>query len=151
MRLAPGDALLFERPIFRPSDTWFGSSTVVGELAYASRTSARLHLENMPRYPHRAITTVHIHNENDEPLEFEHLRIPAPNLDLYATAEGHLFTQDVTLTRRTTDDRAELSVPVAAPQHAGRATRISSRRFPLRREGLLTSFGQILRVGGDHV
>lgn len=151
VRLAQGDALLFERPIFRPSDTWFGSSTLLGELAYASRTSARLHLENTPHYPHRAITAVHIHNEDDEPLEFEHLRIPAPSLDLYSTAEGHLFTQDVVLTRRTTDDRAELSVPATAPQHAGRSTRISKHRYPLRKEGLLSSFGQILRVGGDHV
>lgn len=151
LRFAQGNSLLFERPIYRPSDTWFGSSTILGELAYASRTSARLHLENTPRFPHRAITAVRIHNEADEPLEFEHLRIPAPSLDLFATAEGHLFTEDVVLTRRTTDDRADLSVPTAAPGHVGPTTRVSRCRSPLRREGLLSSFGQVLRVGGDHV
>lgn len=31
---------LFELPLYRPSDTWFGPSTRAGELCYASRTNA---------------------------------------------------------------------------------------------------------------
>ena len=35
-------------PVVRPSDTWFGASTMEGQLCYASRTSARLARRSFP-------------------------------------------------------------------------------------------------------
>ena len=50
----PGVSLR-ELPTVRLSDTWFGPSTRDGELCYASLTSARSHLTEVPDRPHRAI------------------------------------------------------------------------------------------------
>ena len=54
---------LHEVATYRPSDTWFGPSTLEGELAYAARTSVRFNLENVPVEPSRAVTVVRIVNQ----------------------------------------------------------------------------------------
>jgi hypothetical protein len=91
----PG-GIVFEIPIRRPSDTWFGPSTREGELAYASRTSGRLNLENITVSPYVAITEVHIHNGSSTPLLVERLNLPVPFLSLFQTEEGNLYTERVT-------------------------------------------------------
>ena len=87
---------VFDIPIRRPSDTWFGPSTREGELAYASRTYGRLNLENITVSPYVAITQVHIHNSSSTPLLIERLNLPVPFLSLFQTEEGNLFTEGVT-------------------------------------------------------
>ena len=59
-----GSADLMDSAIVRPSDTWFGPNTMKGDLCYASQTSARLHIENLPLRPHRSITSVRIKNNS---------------------------------------------------------------------------------------
>ena len=87
---------VFEVPLRRPSDTWFGPSTREGELAYASRTYGRLNLENITLSPYLAITQVRIHNDSSAPLLIERLNLPVPFLSLFQTEEGNLFTEGVT-------------------------------------------------------
>ncbi len=144
-------AILFERPLYRPSDSWFGSSTTEGELAYASRTTARLHPDALVLLPHRAISAVEIHNADSQSLAFERLRIPAPELAIYADSQGRMYTERIVLGRRGGDSEAEVKIEPGAPPGMDTAERISEARQTPTRGKRWPSFGAILRVGGEHV
>jgi hypothetical protein len=94
----------------RLSDTWFGPSTRSGELCYASVTSGRLDLQKIPYRIQRATTALIIHNNADDKLLFERIALPAPLLSLYATKNGQLWTQNVSLTREDNGDFAQLKL-----------------------------------------
>lgn len=94
----PGRVLL-EIPTFRPSDTWFGATTRSGELCYASRTSAHLLLENLPRHMARAITRIRVRNLGPDSLRLERIKLPVLALSLYADQKSSLWTDAVTVRR----------------------------------------------------
>jgi hypothetical protein len=141
----PGSVLL-EHPTHRPSDTWFGPSTQVGELCYATRTAARLSLENLPLRPHRAVSEVEIHNGATTVLAVEKLRIPAPQMSVYATEAGSLWTEQVILERRSDDEMASLRLGKGAPPNAPRATLARGPRSVAERGVLTRAFGGLLKV-----
>jgi hypothetical protein len=107
--------VLEEVAIQRPSDTWFGPSTLEGELCYASSTHCRINLAELPQRVHRAITPVLIRNQADTTLTVERLNLPAPLLSIYACADGQLWTPRVTLTRGKHGDMAELKIDDKPP------------------------------------
>lgn len=119
---------LEEIAILRPSDTWFGASTQEGELCYASRTSCRLRLDELPWRPHRALTPVVIRNRADTPLLLERLSLPVPLLPLFAAPDGRLWTPRVTLTRSDDGDMAALKIDKEAPLEVDAATLIHTPR-----------------------
>jgi len=90
-------ASLVELPMHRPSDTWFGPSTMQGELCYAVRTGARLSLAEVPIRPHRAVSVVEISNRSQSTLPVEKVKLPAPQMSIWAAADGHLWTEAVSL------------------------------------------------------
>lgn len=91
--------VLLDRPALRPSDTWFGPSTREGELAYASRTSARLDVRELPARPHRATTRIRLQNVGRQPRSLARVMLPAPSLELWRVpSSGMLWTQTVELT-----------------------------------------------------
>lgn len=135
-------------PCYRPSDTWFGPSTRVGELCYASRTSARMELAELPIRPHRAVTPIRIHNRAKDALPLERLKVPVELLALYHTPRG-LWTPAVTLVRENGGDLAALQLGSEPPPEAGRgATRVAEPRQ--RSEGALglRAFSRLLGLGG---
>lgn len=91
----PGPRELLEVPTLQPTDTWFGPSTVEGELCYGSRTSARLSLAEVPVRPGRAITRVRVSNRTRARVSLERVLLPAPELQPYLTPDGSLWTQAV--------------------------------------------------------
>ena len=93
---ATGDKLL-EVPAQRPTDTWFGSTPIVGTLAYATRTTARLSLENLPTLPTRLLTRVLVKNQTKSALHIERILLPAPNLSVYVDEEGRFWSEDVSM------------------------------------------------------
>lgn len=117
-----------EMPIFRPSDTWFGPSTTQGELCYASTTSGRLRLEDVRFRPHRAVTVVLLRNMTGNPVFLKSLNLPAPNLSLYESADGYLWTQPVKLEMTGHFDYAELSLKQRAPSEAVKAKLVCEPR-----------------------
>ena len=131
MKIEAGDPLvtLQEMVIQRPSDTWFGSSTLEGELCYASRTQGRLKLEELPLRPHRAITPVSIRNLKDKPLFIERLNLPVTHLSLFSTSNGTLWTQTVTMIQAKDKDEAVLHIDKSPPSlHAAQATFVNGPR-----------------------
>lgn len=134
---------LLEVPISRPSDTWFGPSTCDGELAYASRTHARLQGEPLPPRPHRAVTPVRIENRIDAPLLVERISLPVPLLSLFIAADGMLWTEEVTLRREQAGEMAALQVGQGAPLLALAATLVQGPRNANRSGILLRAFAAL--------
>jgi hypothetical protein len=139
-----GKLRLLEEALFRPSDTWFGPSPREGELCYASTTAARLSLENLPIRPHRAVTVVQIRNRATTLLPLERIRLPMPQLSLYGSREGWLWTETVTLERRAADELAEIRLARGAPEQAGECQRVAGPRQATERGALIRSFGGLL-------
>lgn len=96
---------LADAPVARPSDTWFGASTRYGEICYATRTSGRLRLEDLPPQPFRVITPLEIVNEASMMLNLERLSLPVPYLTIYWSESQGLWTQKV---KMRCEDEAEL-------------------------------------------
>ncbi len=145
LQLAAGTAKkkLTEIAMQRPSDTWFGPSTLEGELAYASTTHCRLNLDELPRRTHRAITPLNIRNQADSTLLVERLNLPAPLLPLYASQDGSLWTPKITLTREKDGDMAALKVDNTAPSEAGNTTRVSEPRQKSSGRVLIRAFNAV--------
>ena len=119
VRIETGDppVLLQDVPIFRPSDTWFGPSTMEGELCYANRVYGRLALEDFIFRPHRAITVVYLKNGDSDSILLERLNLPIPNLSLYEAEDGCLWTQPIVL-EMGVGQKAGLEMKEVAPVEA---------------------------------
>jgi hypothetical protein len=148
VRLTAPVRLLHEVPTQRPSDTWFGPSTLEGELCYAVRTSVRYTLENVPVRPNRAVSVVRVLNHAATPLPLARLRLPLPYLSLFADGDGRLWTEAVTLDRQEEGDRAAIKLGKSAPQEAGECKRVCGPREKLGRQNLIRSFTGLLGLTG---
>ncbi len=130
-----GDARAHEFPVYVPSDTWFGPNTVEGELCYATRTQARLALEDVPERPHRVVTPLTIHNKALDALFLERVNLPVPRLPVYADRHNRLWTPAVRMEREEDQDMAAMKIDAGPPAEAEGAERIAEPR----------------EVGGRHV
>lgn len=131
-----GAVPLLDVPTHRLSDTWFGPSTVEGELCYASVTEARLRREELPSRPGRVFTEIVVTNRDTEPLQVERVQIPLPHLPLFLAESGHLWTSSVTLVHRAAQPMAEVRVEAGPPAGIGPVKRI---REPRQRGDLVVS------------
>lgn len=135
-----GDQLLRETPAFRPSDTWFGPSTLTGEICYAARTQARNDLAEVPPRAHRAITALRVQNRADTPLAVEKLCLPVPLLSVWGREDGSLWSDTVHLQRVTDSDMAAIRVEPGPPAHARDATLVAGPRKQAGKTGLIRAF-----------
>jgi hypothetical protein len=145
LKLAAEDPALqlAERPVQRPSDTWFGPSTLVGELCYASRTSGRLRLSELPQRPHRAVTPVRIRNLAKDALLLQRVKVPVQYLTLYQSQTGGLWTQTATLVREQDGDLAALQLGRRAPGEATAAKQVSPPRQQAEAHLALRAFSRL--------
>jgi len=140
---------LIEVPSERPTDTWFGPNTRTGELCYATRTSGRLDLADVPQRPHRIVTPVRIENKASDALELQRVQVPLPLLAVYRDAHGALWTNGVTLTRDTGGDLAAVRVDGSPPRTtAGGVERLSEPRSVVTGSAVVRAFGRLLRGEG---
>ncbi|MBN1292078.1 MAG: hypothetical protein JXB48_09595 [Candidatus Latescibacteria bacterium] len=109
---------IIDMPVFRPSDTWFGPSTMEGELCYASKSYGRLKLEDIQFRPHRAVTVVLLKNQTNQSILLKSLNLPVRTLSLYESEDGYLWTQPVTLEMKRDSDSADLEIKPRAPKEA---------------------------------
>lgn len=146
VQLGIGDPVrvLTELPTLRPSDTWFGPSTLVGDLAYAARTHARRTMETVRPKPSRAITHVVIRNEGTDNFQIERINLPIPRLSLYRNDAGFLWTSSVTLERTADSTLAKLDTSGPPPAVAGKVTRIAGPRLPDERNVLVRTISALL-------
>jgi hypothetical protein len=118
---------LFELPIYRPSDTWFGANTREGELCYLSRTKARTADTKTINYPHRAVTEIKVINESESNLMIERLRVPVKKLCLYTNEQGSLATDTITVTLNEVEKEAALTIHSIDTTHENASLLAASR------------------------
>lgn len=143
---------LIEMPTMRPSDTWFGTNTREGELCYASRTTGRLHLSEVPRRPHRAITPLRIRNKAEDTLLLERVQVPTPYLALYEAEHNALWTQAITLERAAerlgSDPAAAVHIRPGAPPEAKGAPLLTEPRERTKRNLFVSTFSAVGSIFG---
>jgi hypothetical protein len=146
-RLSAGEGLLTEIPLQRPPETWFGPSTMEGELCYASPTALRTNVSEMRPLPHRAVVPVSIDNRGAESVWLHRLRIPAPNLMLYSGQHGRLWTERVTLVRErgSTGDISEVRIAKGPPSELGSDVLVAGEARIEPGNELATMLGSIFR------
>ena len=149
LQVLVGDPLreFLQVPLLRPSDTWFGASTGVGEMCYSLQTSARLYLDRLPIRPHRAISALRVRNRAASNLEIERIVLPLPHMSLFAGQDGTLWTETVTLEHTQDGRESPLDLGRGAPEYAGQARRLSGPRERTG-GGLLTRAFGTLKWGG---
>lgn len=130
---------LLDIPVAELSDTWFGQSTLEGELCYASRTKARLQLSTIPARPHRGITPVRLHNQGSDPLKLDKINLPQQYLALYRADNG-LWTDAVELTRNAGGEMNAVHISSGIPQEAVNGEPVCAPRKVAERGGFLSSF-----------
>lgn len=140
---------LFELPLKRPSDTWFGTSTIEGELCYASRTYGRRNLENLTGHHHRAITQVHIHNKSTTPLLIERLNVPVPFLSLFYAQDNLLWTETVTMVQNRGTSLAEFHIQKKPPPSVRNPKLIAKPRQAPQKSMLIRAFSALKLQGFD--
>lgn len=147
--LAEGEPseVFLEIPIHRPSDTWFGPSTLDGEICYASRTFARLNIENLSPEADWAITRIQIYNNSAAPLPIERLNLPVPYLSVFHTPEDRLCTETVTMVQTRGEAMAEFTVEQGPASTPSGATLIAGPRQAAQKGMLISAFSSLMESG----
>lgn len=138
IRLEAGQQRLMikEVAIQRLSDTWFGGSTLEGELCYASTTHCRPDLSEIPVYAYRAITPVLIQNRSDQTLVMERLNLPVHHLSIYGSEENRLWTSGVSL-KWEEGATVAMNIETRPPVQAGKAKLLCGPRHALDKGGVI--------------
>lgn len=145
LAVGPRQKALTEIPVQRLSDTWFGPNTREGELCYALRSRCRRMLEGETDPPYRIMIPLHIHNRSLESLVLERIKVPAPQLGLYAATDGRLWTGEIGL-ERTEDGRfVLLHLESGPPAEARTAVLISGPREPAPRKTAIRALSALFQ------
>lgn len=146
IKLRVGKAELAEIPTTRPSDTWFGTNTR-GELAYAGKTRVRRQFNNVLLRSHRAVSCLTVRNHAEDVLALERLSLPVPQLSLFVSETGTLWTEHVGLKSEADGEFAEVSLGKGAPNLAGASRQVAEPRAPQGRSFGSLVFGGLFETG----
>lgn len=113
---------LLDIPVIRPTDTWFGSSPIRGEICYATKVFGRIDLGQLPIRAFRAVTPVQIDNHSSQTMPIERINIPTPLLPLYSATDGRLWTPTLAVELTNNGRVPKLRIEPHLHQHAGVAT-----------------------------
>ena len=142
LEAGPHKLLLKELAVQRLSDTWFGSSTLEGELCYASTTYCRQDLREVPRYPYRAITPVLIQNRSKQTLVMERLSLPVHYLSVYGSEEATLWTSRVSL-KWEHGTTVAMDIEAQPPAEAGKARLLCAPRHEPEKGGVIRAVASL--------
>jgi hypothetical protein len=85
-------SLIEEIPVLQSPKTWFGETTIAGDICYSTRIKAVLDKRELVSRPYRATSQLIIENRGQDALHVERLKVPAPFLSLYQRDDGHFVT-----------------------------------------------------------
>ena len=135
---------LIEVPTLRPSDTWFGPSTIQGELCYALRSRAMLEFEPLAEFSYRIITPVRVRNRADDMLELDRFQVLIQHLSVFQASQT-LWTSSLTIEREKSGDMAAMQVGNGAPKEAGEATLLQPPRQNASTNLIFRAFGGLFQ------
>jgi len=128
VQLSVGGTVILDVPTFRPSDTWFGPTSTEGQLAYASRTRARLRAHAQPTVRGRASTHLRVTNGGTAPLPLTRVNLPVQRLPVWLDDAGFAWTAAVSLT--SAGDTASVVVKDGPDLGDASVTRVAEPRTP---------------------
>lgn len=111
---------LFELPIIRPKETWFGINKQQGELCYATVVDARTSLNLLMPRAFRAVTPIFVQNHSHQLLRFERMNIPVMALPLYySQSTGRLLTSQIKVSYDAKEQQPKIKIEQRSPKFAG--------------------------------
>jgi len=122
---------LFDIPVIRPKDTWFGPDKLSGELCYATAVDGRTELEQLKPRAFRAVTPIIFHNSSHEQLRFDRMNVPVPALPLfYSESTGRLWTSHIKVVHESSDRPPRVRIENRTPPKAGEVVYVHAPRSP---------------------
>ncbi len=116
----PGKPPLFDIPVVRPKDTWFGPDTRHGEVCFATPVVGRTELSHLLPRAFRAVTPVHVHNQSNGRLPLLRMNLPVPALPLfYQTDTFRLWTSPIDVVQDSVNHAPRIRIDSHAPGAAG--------------------------------
>jgi len=123
------DEPLFDLPIIRPNDTWFGPDTLKGEICYATPVFGRTELAHLPVSGLWAVTPIHFRNRSSRQLQLDRMNLPVDALPLFQSLEnGQLWTSEIEVIQESHLRPPKVRIHQHTPQPAGRVRFINPPR-----------------------
>lgn len=119
---------LVEIPTVVLSNIWFGDP-MSGELCYSLVTRARRAVAATDREPHRAVCLFEVHNDSEQSLKIQRLRVHGPSLAVYEH-EQRLWSNRTVARFKDKDRGSEVEVIRRSPQKG--MTHRTAAREPVR-------------------
>lgn len=120
---------LFDLPIIRPNDTWFGPDTLKGEICYATPVFGRTQLAHLPVSGLWAVTPIHFHNRSSRQLQLDRMNLPVDALPLFQSLDhGQLWTSEIEVIQESHTRPPKVRIHQHTPQPAGRVRFINPPR-----------------------
>ncbi|WP_395339000.1 DUF432 domain-containing protein [Ningiella sp. W23] len=142
--LSQEETPLSDLPFWRPSDSWFGPSTMQGDLCYAKFTDAKTEFAQLDRRENRALTRVTITNEQDTTLAVQRINLPVPKLKLYHDSDKQFWTDDVNILQQMEHNQAVSSVKHTPPLPATDYVLVSESRELSKKSSLFTTIKSLI-------
>jgi hypothetical protein len=135
-----------EIPTRRLASTWFGD-IATGELCYAIEAPLERTLEQLELSRAFAACEVMVRNQSRERLRFERICVHVEHMRLY-DADGRLWTNEVRVAFRGTDQVSQLAFEPGPPARAVGAVPVSEPRVPPESGIIKRSFALIREIAG---
>ncbi len=125
----------FEVPLRKLSDTWFGPSSVKGEVCYASKTHAVTSPEGLKHKSFRAIVPITIENKSQsESIKFEKINVPVTLLTLYCDENDRFWSSPIYLAKDDGSTEIQIKLDSLAQAESYTGSRVVKLAEPRRRE-----------------
>ncbi|MFB2537936.1 MULTISPECIES: hypothetical protein [unclassified Acinetobacter] len=119
---------LFDIPIIRPKDTWFGNPTM-GQLCYATLVNGSVDLDLLPPRAFRAVTAIHFYNGSNQQMRLERINVPVPSLPLfYSESTQRLWTSEIKVYQGAIDKPPRIRIESRTPPMAGEVSFVQPAR-----------------------
>ena len=140
---SPGGKCLLDIPFWRPSDSWFGASTIDGQLCYAKYTSAKTQLDELNLHSHRATTPITVINSHKKSLTINRINVPVNYLNLYCDENNNLWSSIISIERENDSDDVELIIDKSSSDDINPLTFISKPRLSSEQGKLVRSISHL--------
>lgn len=142
--IAQLDIPITDIPFWRPSDSWFGPSTMHGDICYSKYTDAKIDIDTLEKRAHRASTMVTIKNDQEEPLTIERLNLPVPALKLYVDENKDFWTDQVVIKQSIEHGKSVSELRHSPPEHSSSMSLVSESRELSKKSSFLSSIKSLI-------
>lgn len=120
---------LFDFPVIRPKDTWFGLSKMQGQLCYATPVDGTTDLTTLTPRAFRAVTPIHFYNDSHQQMRLERINVPVHSLPLfYGQTSGRLWTSEIKVYQESIDRPPRIRIETRTPPIAGEVVFVQPAR-----------------------